>query len=286
MTAAPVIEHTKVIERLTKDAKVAAATLTPREARYLVDTYYDRQEERKRAANQALAASNLGEPNEAIKWLAGQSTTLENRVKTLLDIYSAASPVGRWSRSMLGIGPVIAAGLLAHIDIEKAPTVGHIWNFAGLNPGVQWTKGEKRPWNASLKTLCWKIGDSFVKVSGNPKSYYGKLYRERKALEVARNTAGEYAGQAEEKLEKFKIGRTTDAYAAYSTGFLPPAHLDMRARRATVKIFLSHWHRVAFELRYNRPAPASYAVAHLGHAHEIPVPPAEKGMADAGGDEE
>lgn len=38
---------------------------------------------------------------------------------------------------------------------------------------------------------------------------------------------------------------------------------------------------MAFELKYDRPAPASYAVAHLGHAHEIPVPPAEKSVADA-----
>ena len=37
-----------------------------------------------------------------------------------------------------GIGPVIAAGLLANIDIKQAPTVGHIWRFAGLDPTNKW----------------------------------------------------------------------------------------------------------------------------------------------------
>ena len=32
-----------------------------------------------------------------------------------------------------------------------------------------------------LKELCWKIGESFVKVKGNPADIYGKIYEERKA---------------------------------------------------------------------------------------------------------
>jgi hypothetical protein len=44
--------------------------------------------------------------------------------------------------------------LLARIDIVKAPTAGHIWRYAGLDPTVRWNKGEKRPWNAGLKVLC------------------------------------------------------------------------------------------------------------------------------------
>jgi hypothetical protein len=40
--------------------------------------------------------------------------------------------------SIKGIGPVIAAGLLANIDITKAPTAGHIWRFAGLDPSSKW----------------------------------------------------------------------------------------------------------------------------------------------------
>ena len=99
---------------------------------------------------------------------------------------------------------MIAAGLEAHIDITRAPTVGHIWRYAGLDPTCEWRKGEKRPWNASLKTLCWKIGESFVKVSGKEKSLYGRLWKERKELEEKRNAAGEFADQAAERVNDFE----------------------------------------------------------------------------------
>ena len=171
-----------------------------------------------------------------------------------------------------GIGPVIAAGLLAHIDIEKAPTVGHIWNFAGLNPFQDWNKGEKRPWNASLKTLCWKIGQSFVKVSNNDKDVYGKIYKKRKEYEMAKNEAGDYAEQAKQKLERFKIGKDTEAYKYYSEGKLPPAHIQQRAERYAVKMFLSHLHEVWYREHYGTEPPKPFVISQLGHAHYIAPP--------------
>ena len=111
-----------------------------------------------------------------------------------------------------GTGPrlwalAIAAGFLAHIDIERAPTVGHIWRFAGLDPTQKWEKKTKRPWNADLKTLCWKLGESFVKVKGNENDIYGKVYEARKAQEVLRNEAGELADQAADVLKNKRIGK-------------------------------------------------------------------------------
>ena len=63
----------------------------------------------------------------------------------------------RWARSIYGIWPVLAAGLLAHIDIEQAPTVGHIWSFAGLDPTKKWQPKTTRPWNAArvMNTATW-----------------------------------------------------------------------------------------------------------------------------------
>ena len=172
-------------------------------------------------------------------------------------------------RTVLGVGPVIAAGLLAHIDITRAQTAGAIWRYAGLDPTSEWKKGEKRPFNASLKTLCWKLGESFVKVSGNEKSLYGKLYRDRKEVEIAKNEAGDFADQAKAKLEKFNIGKTTDAYKAYSTGKLPPAHVHARAKRYAVKMFLAHLHEIWYEIETGDKAPVPYVMAHAGHTHKI-----------------
>jgi len=174
--------------------------------------------------------------------------------------------------SIVGIGPVLAAGLLAHIDIEKAPTAGHIWSFAGLNPNTTWGKGEKRPWNAKLKVLCWKIGQSFVKVSNRENDVYGHIYKERKELEMGRNEAGEYAEQAKNKLATTKIGKDTEAYKWYSEGKLPLGHIQQRAERYATKIFLSHLHEVMYINHFGEKPPKPFAIEILGHAHKIYVP--------------
>jgi len=67
---------------------------------------------------------------------------MENQIKRSLDKFTDHHPVGKWMKSIHGIGPVIAAGMLAHIDIEKAPTAGHIWRYAGLDPTVVWLSKE------------------------------------------------------------------------------------------------------------------------------------------------
>jgi hypothetical protein len=260
------------ITRLSRDLKEAAATLSPDEARYLVDAYYQIQEYRKAANNQVRSLVEAQEPHTVIAWLAEQNESLESQIKRALDRLSDSSPVGVWAKSITGIGPVISAGLLAYIDIEKAPTVGHIWRFAGLDPTMTWEKGQKRPWNASLKTLCWKIGESFVKVSNNAKDVYGHVYTERKGLEDGRNAESRFADQAKAKLEKFKIGKATDAYKAYSEGKLPPAHIHARAKRYAVKLFLAHYHHVAFVERYGKEPPKPYIIEHGGHTHYIAPP--------------
>lgn len=264
------------IQKLRKDIKQASVTLSGDEVRFLVDYYYITQEDRKRGNNQERALNESGEPHSVISWLAGNAASIENSIKGVLGVWAAGQKAGRWAQSICGIGPVISAGLLAHIDITKAPTVGHIWRFAGLDPTSHWNKGEKRPWNAGLKTLCWKIGQCFMKVQGNPKDFYGKLYKSRKEFEVANNECGKLADQAKAKLEKFKIGKDTDAYKAYSVGRLPPAHLDARARRWVVKLFLAHFHRALFLEHFNTEPPKPFILTPAGgHTHEIAMPDPE-----------
>jgi hypothetical protein len=262
----------EIITRMSKDIRAAAVTLSDDEARFLVDAYYQMQDDRIRSNNQVRSLEKNGEPNQVVNWLAEQSDTLECQIKGALDRYSLGQPVGQWMRSQKGIGPVIAAGFLAHIDITKAETAGALWRYAGLDPTVEWSTGEKRPWNASLKTLCWKLGESFVKVSGMDDAFYGKLYAERKLLETQKNEAGEFAEQAKAKLEKFKIGKSTDAYKAYSIGKLPPAHIHARAKRYAVKIFISHLFDVWYREEHGKEPPKPFALAHLDHVHMIKVP--------------
>lgn len=261
------------IELLNRDLRGAAVSLTDAEARYLVDYYYLQQENRKRSDAQVRTMSDNAEPSALVQWLARNDRVFEHNIQRALDAWTDSKAVGVWSKSILGIGPVIAAGLLANIDVTKAPTVGHIWRFAGLDPTTAWAKGEKRPWNARLKTLCWKIGESFVKVQNNDKDTYGHLMLAYKERIAAKNSAHEYADAAKQKLEKYKIGKDTEAYGWYAQGLLPPAHVHARAKRYAVKLFLSHWHHVAYVEHYHTEPPKPYILTEAGgHAHFMGPP--------------
>ena len=268
------LEEDRKALRLTAEMKAEAARMPRGEARYLVDAYYQVQHYRIASENQGrMNDQGRDEPPTAvIGWLTGHMGRIEDRIRSLLLAYAEAQEVGAWSLSICGIGPVIAAGLLAHIDITRAPTVGHIWRFAGLDPTQEWGKGEKRPWNARLKTLCWKIGESFVKVSGNKADFYGHLYAQRKLLEQERNEAGAFAGQAAATLSKKRYGEDTKAREFYERGQLPPAHIHERAKRPAVKLFLSHWHEVAYESAFGQAPPKPFVLEHLGHVSRIEVP--------------
>lgn len=128
---------------ISRDLKAAASTLTDREARYLVDAYYQMQEDRIRNAHQVRAAAAADEPHAVLTRFQAITGNIETSIKGALHNYAKSKPLGRWCLSIHGIGPVVTAGLLAHIDIEQAPTVGHIWRFAGLDPSAEWLGREK-----------------------------------------------------------------------------------------------------------------------------------------------
>lgn len=315
------IKNLEPVEKLRKDLKSAASTLSAQEIRYLVDSYYSAQEYRKATGNQIYALQKSGEPHEMIHWLYKNNYVLEKEIAKAMHVYSMSSELGRWSRQIKGIGPVLSAGLLAHIDISKAPTAGAIWRYGGLDPTMQWMsrdqadkwvqgmppnvdtirfaaeqfsrsfdtlykqvtidkKGNKqnitrnniakalclRPWNARLKTLLWKIGESF-RMTGE---FYKAIYYQRKALEEEKNENNEYAELAAERLKK--VSKSTEAYKYYVIGKLPPKHIMNRCQRYTVKIFISHWHEKAYEVYYGTQPPKPWVLEHGGHAHKIERP--------------
>lgn len=296
------------MRKLNRDVLKALSgrAMAPDEARFLVDTYYTFQRYRIRSENQMRSLVGNSEPHEVVQWFGSQFDLLEGEMKKALQGFAQSDPVGRWAMSIYGVGPVIAAGLLAHIKTEvwycmaaaadpsvkacgqrdethdgphefcalrRVQTAGAVWKFAGLDPTSVWKKGEKRPWNASLKVLAtYKLGESFVKVNKREGDFYGKLYLIRKAYEQERNEAGRYAELAKSLLKSRKIGEDTVARKCYEEGKLPPGHIHQRARRWAVKIFLSHYHHVAYRYAFGERPPKPFAIAVLGHAHEIEIP--------------
>lgn len=333
----------EALEKLSKDVKQGAQVLGKDEVRFLVDYYYQMQNDRI-ATQGRIRAINQGdkdEPHAVIDFISNQVSTIENNIKKILEVYVKNDPVGIWCSSINGIGPVLTAGFLANLDVEDKPTAGHFWSYCGLNDqnrpwiGKEKTKkiidnilGDKkskdityedfvnccvatkwkpdslleargkdkkyifynnlekeeykfkkediiaqcakRPYNSKLKVLCWKAGQSFVKVSNNPKDFYGKIYQYRKAYEIAKNEAGDYKEQA--LVRASQVGKTTEAYKWYSEGMLPPAHIQARAERKAVQLFISHLHHVMYVVRYGELPPKPYIIEKGGHAHVIEVP--------------
>ena len=258
--------------RIPADIKESAKQMGRREARYLVNTYYLIQENRKRADSQNSELAKRKETIELVDWLASYSHNQEDHLKALLLGYASVHPETQWAMSIRGISGILASGLLAHIDIERAQTVGSIWRYAGLDPTSVWGKGEVRPWNAKLKVHCWKIGQSFAMVKNHPDDIYGKVMQARKDYETDLNEKLVYADQAVKRLEDNTISKDTDAYIWYSMGMLPPQQLQTRAERYAVKLFLSHYHHVAYEIRFGTPPPKPYILNQEGHTHFVKPP--------------
>ena len=116
-------------DKLNQDLLNAAKALTRQEARYFVDRYYQIQEERKRTDNQLRAAAEQGEPSALLVWDSAQIMKREKAILKALSVFGEQSREGRWLMSQHGIGPVMTAGLLAYIDITKAPTPSSLWSF-------------------------------------------------------------------------------------------------------------------------------------------------------------
>lgn len=207
--------------------EIDSKALTTHEVRRLVDAYF------------ALTSQR--------KVLAGQAAATEREIENALDAWAETVPAASWAKRITGITPAMAAGLAAHIDIETAPTAGTIWRFAGLDPSVIWKRGERRPWNPGLKTVCLRIGHAFAESAGEDGDFYGKLYRQRATIETTANDGREQ-------------------------GRLPPAHIAARARRWTVKLFLAHYHHVAWTLATGVPPVKPYAIGVLGRAEYIAPP--------------
>ena len=139
-----------------------------------------------------------------------------------------------WLDRVKGIGPGLAGCLVAHIDIERAETVSALWKYAGLGvsdgTADKPTKGQKLPYNAELKRICFLIGSSFMRA-GSP---YRREYDE-----------------AKEHYQRQHPDWT-------------PKHVDMAARRKMVKLFLSHFWRAWREQR-GLPVREPYAMQVLNH---------------------
>lgn len=238
-----------------------------------VSQYYTVQNQRIALNNQVKAAIRAGADCTMLEHYCNQFMVTEKNIKIYLDTYTDNHPIGEWMKGIVGIGPVIAAGLLSYLDITKVRTSGGFLRYIGWDGETpRRKKGEKLTHNPKARTLCWKLGNSFRMRYNDPNCYYGKLYEAKKAYYKEKNENLEYAERAKKILSEYNYSDGTNSKEAYLAGKLPDAQIDAMAIRFCIKIFLSHLFDVWYMWEYGEYPPVPYAKAHLGHVHIDSVP--------------
>ena len=321
-------------KNLKKEIK-SIKNVSRKEIRFLVDSYYQVQARRIIIQNQIRSIRQAADDTtdtycDILEWQLKTQLIQEKGIQDTLKLICQNLEVGRWLLSIKGIGPTLAAGLLAYYDVTGIDYATHFMSYGGLNDNnrpwlgaetsrkivdevlngskeitdehleelskrTQWKYSylnehcttvtdsgkikrskydliksiSKIPYNRDLKTLLYKVSQQFVKISYNPDSVYGRIYKERKILETKLNDELHYADQAKKILETKNIGKNTDAYKAYSQGKLPKAHIQRRAERYATKIFVSHLFEEMYRVANNeKPAPY-YVLTYMGHKNYI-----------------
>lgn len=166
--------------------------------------------------------------------------------KKMHNFGAAIGPVWGAVNSIRGIGPGLAAQLLALIDdIESFDTISKLWRYAGL--AVIDGKAEAKSsthFVRRLKGLMWNISKQFVmqQTPGYVDIYYAEKERQRRLHPEPIQINGKW--------------RYNDA------------HIDRRARRKIEKIFLQHlW--LVWRASEGLPVTDPYVHDILGHNHIV-----------------
>lgn len=148
----PTFEVSK-INKVEKDLKKEIKSLkniTRSEIRILVDTMYQLQKMRIRLESQIRAInSNSDEATKVtikiLEWNFDNILVQEEECVKCLKLAVESSPVGRWLLEIKGIGPIMAANLIAYFDVSKCNYATHFISYAGINDN-------NRPWLGAEKS--------------------------------------------------------------------------------------------------------------------------------------
>ena len=107
------------------------------------------------AGNQVSSLNRAGIDHHAVlDWITANVREQEKFIYSALRLRVAHDVMGQWATQVKGIGPGIAAALIAYIDPEKALAAGNVWSIFGVNPRQRWLgKAKAEEWvNAQTGT--------------------------------------------------------------------------------------------------------------------------------------
>lgn len=165
----------------------------------------------------------------------------------------------KWLKQVKGVGPKITAMLLYFFGYcEKAPHVSSLWKFSGMHvvngKAPKHTKGEDSNFSPKARMFMYRIGDCFIKQRTIP---YRLVYdNEKERLAKVRFEPGILKEKFGGKYKKDSVELTK-------------MHIDLRARRKMMKVFLQHYY-VKTKLVTGQVPSEPYVTAKLeGHTHII-----------------
>lgn len=201
--------------------------------------YIQREKNRQWALDQSTKAGLFPRDEAELRYPAVFTEHKEELVRKLHQELKK-NPDYKWLKEWPGVGPVAAALLLSKVNIEKADSPSKLWKFCGLMPGQRLVKGQKRDYNAKLKTVVLHYIGQMTLLRTEP---WKTLLATSKQFYAAK-------------------------YPEWSKG-----HVHNAARRRMVKIYLTNlWRawRKAHGLSIREP----FAIARLGHTGNFQFDPA------------
>jgi len=261
--------------------------------RQLVSSYYGIQKVRVAMGNRTTAIVKEYGETEHTKMLKDVYDISEKIEKTIVKYIRSVVrefPIyTQWLKYVVGVGDVLAAGLIAGIKTPaRFSNISKLWHYCGQHvvdgEAPSRRKGAKVDWNPFMRTLCWKLGESFVKTKGFYRSAYDRFrgVEERKSEEGIIRPIDKCIGYVpkddkvievvgDKPLTKSKIEKLKKmGYAELRVG-MTKAHIHARAKRKTVKLFIAHlWHK--WREIEGLPITKPYAHALLGHSDFVEPP--------------
>ena len=240
------IEKIHVVKKYENDKVVEYDAYFP-SLRLKVEAYIDFQKVRIAFENRCRDFKDAGmisdeDYSDFYQMLSSSEKAMEKAIGKELTNYDIWN---EYLSRIKGIGPLLGGYLMSFVgDPERFATISKLWAYAGL--GV--TDGEATTYkkhgkgsNIRLKTVCWKLGEAFVKTDGG----YRKVYEEFRKEDEERHP------------EKIKDDKGKTRYN--------PGHFYIRAKRKTVKLFLAHlW--ATWRQMEGLPNSEPYAQAIMGHS--------------------
>lgn len=207
--------------------------------RWVADSY-DQVQRVRLAMDNRLRAYAQGRDESEIKLqgpaalVADNLADAEKQLAKMMNELVKQHPAWEWLSQVRGIGGVLACELLGLLDINRARHVSSFWKFCGLavvdGERDRLKKGEKAPYSKRAKTVCYLIGESFLR-SNSP---FRRVYDDARVHYEA--THPEWT----------------------------PLHQHRAAMRKMEKVFLAClW--IVWRKELGLPTELPYAHEHLGH---------------------